>query len=157
MEAPHTYRASSIRRHLLGLSGLIFLAVGIYFVVWPPTDASSEFLQGSCTKAGLVLLAFWLAFPQLDRMPGWVVVSTVGGILLVAVRPQIVLTVIRLAVVLSPILGLIWLLRPQSWSHFRETLPGRILARLLQLASTEDPVRSSRRKSISNRDSNVQS
>lgn len=138
MEDVVTPAGSAVRRHLVGLAGLALLAVGVYSLIWPPQEASSELMQGSCIKAGLVLLAFWLAFPQLDRLPMWAVVSSTLALLIVAVRPQILLTVVRLAIVLSPLLGILWLLRPQSWAKFRETPPGRILLKLIALASTTD-------------------
>ncbi len=75
--APHT----SFRRNLLGVMGLTCLSVGVYFYLWPPSLASAEFLQGSCVKSGLVLIAAWLAYPQIDRMPGWVFVGMVGFLL----------------------------------------------------------------------------
>ena len=54
----HAY--ASFRRHLLGAMGVACLITGIYFYVRPPTIASAEFVQGSCVKVGLVLIA-----------PGW--------------------------------------------------------------------------------------
>jgi hypothetical protein len=104
---------SSIRRHLLGISGLICLAVGIYFTIRPPELASAEFVQGSCVKAGLVLCAAWLAFPQVDRLPGWMFAGLVGLLLVLATRPRIVVVLLRFAMFLVPIFVLIWVLRPK--------------------------------------------
>lgn len=137
METIDSRTGSSIRRHLVGLTGLALLSLGVYALIWPTQD-SSELLQGSCIKAGLVLLAFWLAFPQLDRLPLWAVGSTTCGLLFLAVRPQILLSVVRLAIVLSPLLGILWLLRPQSWAKFRETPTGKIVVRLIALATPSD-------------------
>jgi hypothetical protein len=76
--------------------------------------ASVEFLQGSCVKSGLVLIAAWLAFPQLDRLPGWVFGVLVGFLVAVAVRPKVVFLLLRLALLLLPIFVLIWLIRPKT-------------------------------------------
>jgi hypothetical protein len=106
--------SSSLRRHLLGAFGLICLAAGGYFYARPPDVASVEFLQGSCIKSGLVLIAAWLAFPQIDRLPGWVFGVLVGFLLAVAVRPKVVILLLRMAMLLLPIFVLIWLLRPKT-------------------------------------------
>ena len=108
---------SSTRRHLVGLSGMGLLAVGIYFYIFPPTTGSVEFLQGSCVKSGLILVVTWLAFPQLDRLPVWLFVAIVGGLLAVAVRPRVVLAMMRYAVIFVPILVMIWFLRPKRRSR----------------------------------------
>jgi hypothetical protein len=108
-DGPHSY--TTVRRNLLGVIGLLSLAVGIYFYVRPPDVASVEFVQGSCIKSGFVLLAAWLAFPQLDRMPGWLFAVLVGGLLTVAVRPRLVIVALRAGLYVLPVLALIWLLR----------------------------------------------
>ena len=104
---------SAVRRHLVGVFGLVFVTVGIYFFIWPPESGATEFLQGSCIKAGIVLLLTWLAFPQLDRLPVWLFASTVGALLAVAVRPRVVLALLRYGIVFLPILIAIWVLRPK--------------------------------------------
>ncbi len=103
----------SVRRHSLGVAGILCLGIGIYFTISPPANASVEFLQGSCIKSGLVLLATWLAFDQLDRLPTWLFVTSVGTFLAIAVRPRIVLAMLRSLMFLAPILFLIWALRPR--------------------------------------------
>jgi hypothetical protein len=106
--------SSSLRRHLLGASGLACLATGIFLLIWPPDSASAEFMQGSFIKSGLALLAAWLAFPQLDRVPGWMFVVMLLLILVIATRPQIALVLVRVAVFFLPIFFVIWLLRPKA-------------------------------------------
>jgi hypothetical protein len=106
--------SSSVRRHLIGASGLLCLAIGGSLMIWPLPASSAQFVYGMCIEAGLVLLAAWLALPQLDRIPGWLFATTLGLVLLVAVRPQVVLILVRVGVVLLPIFFAIWLLRPKS-------------------------------------------
>lgn len=107
--------SSSFRRHLIGASGLLCLAIGGSLMIWPAQASSAQFVYGMCIKVGLVLLAAWLALPQLDRIPGWLFATVLGLILLVAVRPQMVLILVRVGVVLLPIFFAIWLLRPKTW------------------------------------------
>jgi len=99
------------RRHAMGIIAAVLLALGLAFWVWPPTGGGGEFLHGSLIKSGLVLGAAWLAFPQLDRMPGWLFVTVVGVLLVVAVKPRIFLALSRYLVFLAPLFFVIWLLR----------------------------------------------
>lgn len=119
MERPKTAQETAVRRHLLGLIGLALVTVGLYFTAYPPAGASSEFLQGSCTKSGLVLLAIWLAFPHLDRLPGWLVTTTTLTLMVIAARPQILFSLVRIGTILAPLLGVLWLLRPKTWNRGR--------------------------------------
>jgi hypothetical protein len=87
------------------------LAVGIAFSIWPPSEATAQFLQGSCIKSGLVLGAAWLAYPQLDRLPGWLFSGLIVFLMAAAVRPRVVMALSRYAVFLLPLVFAIWLLR----------------------------------------------
>ena len=113
----------SPRRHLVGVVGLVFLSVGIYFYIFPPESGSVEFLQGSCVKSGLILLVTWLAFPQLDKLPIWLFASTIGALLVVAVRPRVVLAVLRYGIVFIPIVVVIWCLRPKRRRGIKTSNP----------------------------------
>lgn len=109
------------RRHSLGVAGVLFSVIGIYFWIWPAQNASLEFLHGSAIKSGLVLCAAWLAFPQLDRMPSWMFAVTVAALLSVAMIPRFTAVLIRYALYLLPLLVLIWILRPKTRRHGRHT------------------------------------
>jgi hypothetical protein len=106
-------QATAIRRHLMGVAGLLLLITGISLSIWPLESANGVFWQGSSIKSGLTLLAAWLAFPQLQKLPGWILTSIIVFALAVAIRPRFVLALTRLAWVFVPILFLIWLLRPR--------------------------------------------
>jgi hypothetical protein len=100
----------------MGVAGTLLLITGICLWIWPPTDASSTFWHGSSIKSGLVLLAAWLAFPQLNRLPGWLWMTIVGFALAIAIRPRMVIAITRVAWIFAPILFVIWLLRPRHKS-----------------------------------------
>lgn len=95
----------------MGVSAVLLLVAGVAFWIWPPGDASATFLQGSMIKSGLVLGATWLAFPQLDRLPGWLFTTFIGVLLVAAVRPRIFLAMSQYLVFLVPLLVVLWLLR----------------------------------------------
>ena len=99
------------RRHALGGVGLILLAVGVYFWIFPPAAGSQSFLQGSCIKSGLVLSAAWLAFPKIDQVPTVLYGSLVVVLMFVAFRPALIPILLKVAMIVSPVLVLIWMLR----------------------------------------------
>jgi hypothetical protein len=101
-------------RHVLGIAGIACLVVAGYLFLHPPETGSSAFLQGSCIKSGLVLLATWLAYPQLDRLPSWLLMPLLGIILALTVRPRVTVILLRFGVILLPIFIAIWLLRPKA-------------------------------------------
>lgn len=101
-------------RHVLGVMGLVCLAIAGYYFAVPPRAESAVFVQGSCIKSGLVLLATWLAYPHLDRLPRWLFAPVLGLILMIAFRPRITAILLRFSVFLLPILIAIWLLRPRQ-------------------------------------------
>lgn len=107
-------QAAAIRRHVMGLAGLVLLTTGICLWIWPLESATGAFWHGSSVKSGLVLLAAWLAFPQLQRLPNWILTSIVVFALAAAIRPRVVIALARVAWVFVPILVVIWLLRPRQ-------------------------------------------
>lgn len=55
-------------------------------------------------RIGVVLSATWLALPQLERIPNWMLAGLAGGLLLVVVQPRSIFVVV-------PGLALLWSLR----------------------------------------------
>jgi hypothetical protein len=93
---------SSIQRALLGVIALVLVAVGL--ATWGGTN---ETVSGTSLRVGIVLGLAWLAWPQLRRLPGWMV-AVVGVGLLVAMRwPKLLWGIVPLAIIL-------WLLRPRG-------------------------------------------
>lgn len=91
-----------MRRHVLGITAIVFLAVGV-----GAYGSSQEALTGTCLRVGAVLSLLWLAWPQLQAVPIWLV-GLIGVTLLVVMRvPKLLFAVVPLAVVL-------WLLRPRA-------------------------------------------
>jgi hypothetical protein len=99
-----------LQRHLAGLCGLLMVTAGIVLSIWPLGGDSTPFWQGSSVKAGLALLAFWLAYPELDRLPGWLVTTILVVLLIFAIRPRLMIVVSRVAIFLLPLFFVIWLL-----------------------------------------------
>ncbi len=102
------------RRHTLGAISLTLIVMSA--VIWFIPGASDDwaFAQGVCVKVGTVLLMAWVAYPHLQRLsPGkTVTIMAVGAIMII--RPQLILGLPRILVVLAPLLFVIWLLRIPS-------------------------------------------
>jgi hypothetical protein len=102
-----------MRRHLLGLIAVALLVSGTLLWIWPPSAAHMHFLHGSCIKAGAVLLSVWLAYPHLQRVPGWAFVAIALGAVALAAWPRGVLPLLRYGALLLPLVLVLWLLRPR--------------------------------------------
>jgi hypothetical protein len=102
-----------MQRHLVGGIGLVCVAIwGWLMAVYPDHRVAA----GSCIRIGLVLLAIWLALPQLVRirltLPFWLMTSVIVGGLLVAVRPKAAIWVVPLAAALAALHFVGWLFKP---------------------------------------------
>ena len=82
----------------------------------PGGFAGSEAVQSFCLRFGLVGGAIWLALPQLQRVPAWVLWSLFAAAVAVVIRP-------RLAIWLIPLLLLLVWLRPRSGTKNQGSRP----------------------------------
>jgi hypothetical protein len=57
-----------VRRHLLGILGVILVAAAVVMYFAAPEN---NFWQASFMRIGFVLLALWLAWPQLVDLSRW--------------------------------------------------------------------------------------
>jgi hypothetical protein len=92
-------------RLTIGLFALV-LFVAAFFL----HDSEGQTLSaagGACVRVGVVMALWWLAFPQVERIPRWLAVAT-GLVLLVVLRWP------RLALVAIPLLLVLWLLGPRK-------------------------------------------
>ena len=95
------------RRTKLGLLALVLFALA--GVLWM-FEASSPLATegwGACLRVGIILGAFWLAYPDLVRLPVWLLPALIV-IVLAAIRWKIFLFAV------PPDIFLGWLLRPRN-------------------------------------------
>ena len=90
-----------MRRHAIGTIALLLLLVAGWFVIWPPTGPNSQDLEAACLRIGIVLGLIWLAYSHLERVPNWLWYTLPFALLALARRPQLLLLLIPLAVVLA--------------------------------------------------------
>jgi hypothetical protein len=94
-------------RHLAtGIIALLLLVgSGLLFLLRPEWDESLAFASSSL-RIGLVLGAIWLAYPELIRLPKWLIPLLIGAAVTVAFRP-------KSALFLVPIVLVVLILRPK--------------------------------------------
>ena len=76
-----------MRRTILGILALVFFIAGVATLAVKGTGESGVSAAASvCMRVGMLLGAFWLALPQVEkllvRVPLWVLVGVGGGLLL---------------------------------------------------------------------------
>ena len=95
-----------MQRHLICMIGLALLAVAAGLHLSKAAGASTEAAFAACLRVGLVASAFWLAWPGLRRVPLWLAQAMFVGALIVAFNR-------RAAVLVIPILLVMWFIRPR--------------------------------------------
>ena len=91
------------RRTAVGLIAVVLLAGGVWLNRFGPQQASAtlEALHAACWRVGALMAVIWLAYPQVSRVPPWLFGACFVSAIVIAARP-------RLAVIVLPLLGVIW-------------------------------------------------
>ena len=66
MAKPHT-----IHRPTVGVIAALLIVGAIVLWIWAPLGSNNEVSLSACVRVGLVMAALWLALPQLERIPNW--------------------------------------------------------------------------------------
>lgn len=106
---PSTSQPGSFRRHAVGGLAIVFLAAGIGLWLFPIHGAGYEQAWSIGLRIGVVLGLYWLAYPEIQRLPGWLWLVVPLVLLAVVIRP------LRwLLLLLLPLAILLALLRPRE-------------------------------------------
>jgi hypothetical protein len=92
-------------RAAIGVFAILLLAFGIF-----GHNLSDEALvgaAGACLRVGIVMAIWWLAYPQAQRLPLWLVVTSAIALFVVLRWPKLLLVVI-------PLLAILWFLGPRA-------------------------------------------
>ena len=106
-----------MRRHLLGIAGVLLLALAA--ILFPLVDGNSQVWPAACLRIGLVLVVLWMAWPELVGLSRWLARAA----LVVAV---VVAAFSKYAWILIPLLLGAWVLslmsrKPQRTSSAKPT------------------------------------
>ena len=98
-----------MQRRILAISAVVLLLSAAAIWLWWPGPESKGALA-FCWRAGALMAAAWLAFDDVQRLPGWILL-TGPVVLIVAARwPRLVITLIPLLIL---------------WAILRKVLGGR--------------------------------
>ena len=109
--------AANLRRHALLLFALLLLAGGGYLLIFRGTDqSSSSFTASILLRAGLVLAALWLSFPQVakiaSRCPPWLVGGVAVCLAILVAFPKRILLIGPILLAMLVLHGIGWLFKP---------------------------------------------
>ncbi len=90
-----------MRRHLIGILGLLLLLGVLVTWNWEPDSAWGTQIRAGCWRLGPLLIILWLAFPQVERVPAWLWVYIIIVLVLAAWKPKLLLIAIPIIVVLA--------------------------------------------------------
>ena len=96
-----------MRRTILGILALVSVIGGLLTLLLGPPGETYLMIGASGLRIGLVLGAFWLAYPQLSRIPWWFVQAMLAAALVIAIRPKVAFLVL-------PLLLVLWIVRPRK-------------------------------------------
>jgi hypothetical protein len=86
-------RPAGFHRPTIGISALLLLAIGAALEVWWSSDAMQPWIA-ACIRVGSVLAVLWLAYPQVSRVPAWLIAVGIGLVfvaLAFARKPQVLI------------------------------------------------------------------
>jgi hypothetical protein len=94
------------RRTTIGIIGWLLLIVGTGLFFFGPKDDTWYVVSAAGIRVGALMLALWLAYRHLARVPMWLYGCTLTVLILIAARP-------KWALWLGPTIVALWLLRPR--------------------------------------------
>lgn len=86
---------------------MLLLLGSVLLFVFDPAWMESPAFAASMLRIGCVLGAIWLAYPELSRLPRWLVPLLIGVAVAIAVKP-------KLALFLVPLVLAVLILRPKG-------------------------------------------
>ena len=92
---------TSMRRHLIGVIAVVLLSGAVWFQIWPPMGATAEGLQAACWRVGALMTVLWLAYPEVVRLPAWLVGTIPVLGLILALKPRWLLIAVPIVIALA--------------------------------------------------------
>ncbi len=90
-----------MRRHLLGIVAVLLFAGAVAFWIWPPEGAAAQQFEAACWRVGALVAVFWLAYPQLYRVPSWLWPALTVSLAVLAIRPKYFVLAVPIIVALA--------------------------------------------------------
>ncbi|HBO43308.1 MAG TPA: hypothetical protein DD670_05125 [Planctomycetaceae bacterium] len=90
-----------MRRHAIAAIAAVFLSAAAALWLWPPVEGGSPAFEAALWRVGAVLVVLWLAYPDLRRMPAWLLGVVPIVAVLVAARPRWFIFLVPILLVLG--------------------------------------------------------
>jgi len=90
-----------VRRHAIGIIALVLLAAAAALWIWPVDADWREPLKAACTRLGPCMAVLWIAYPDVKRLPVWVVPTIPLLLALLAWRPRLLLVALPIVIALA--------------------------------------------------------
>jgi len=98
---PSAWTAEAARRNLIGVLAVLFFAGGTYLWLFPGESAGALQAQSLAWRLGVVLGMWWLAYPVIRRLPGWLWIAAPTAAVIAVVRARWLLLLLPLVIVLA--------------------------------------------------------
>jgi hypothetical protein len=99
-----------MRRHAIGVFALLLLLGASVLCFWPAASGESaavKAMEGAFWRVGALLAVLWMAWPDVHRLPAWMLAFGPAVLAVIAFKP-------RTAIYLIPVLLAIALFRPRG-------------------------------------------
>jgi len=90
-----------MRRHAIGIIALVLLLLAVVFWIWPPPWSGDLFARGAFVRVGAIMAALWLAYPEVKRLPPWLLAAIPLLLVILAVRPRWFLIALPIVIALA--------------------------------------------------------
>lgn len=87
-----------LRRHIIAIVAIGFLAAAVLFHYRPIGEWE---LDACCLRTGAVIAVLWLAYPDLMRLPPWLLAMVPVLLIILAKWPKLFLLLVPLLIVLA--------------------------------------------------------
>jgi len=94
-----------VRRHAIGIIAIVLLLGAAVLWIWPLEVGWHEPLKAACSRLGPFMVALWLAYHEVERLPRWILATVPLLILVLVLRPKwffFALPIVILMVILRP-------------------------------------------------------
>ena len=90
-----------MRRILVGIIAIVLFVGAVYFHAYPPEGAFWTQLESACWRVGALMAVIWLAYPEVNRLPGWLVGTVPVLAVILALRPKLFLLAVPVVIALA--------------------------------------------------------
>jgi len=90
-----------MRRTAVGIIAILLILGAAAFWIWPPGSDGYQQFEAACWRVGALMAVWWLAYKEVERMPGWALATIPLLVIVLAVRPRWFLFAIPVVIALA--------------------------------------------------------